>query len=294
MEGRGFVSRASLTGLDLVRMKGFELAMSMKEVSLEEWLDASNPWTARLLGEEAFARERNAAQVEQEYDQDFYGKRLRAYLADPAGFERTKLYADPSEIVASVGSRLFRMPYSGFVGIKRGAFLAILERFGVTGELCELGAGNGQNHVWLQASQSRPVYGGEYSKNAVELAEHLGFEISRFDFYEPDDYAIIRPGSTVFTFHAIEQIPDARCIIAGLKSRRQKIARVIHLEPLYRAGRDDALGRLRNRYAEINDYNRNLLACLQDDPDILIEHLEEDAFGNNPLNPASIVVWRFR
>ena len=266
----------------------------MQEITLGEWLDENNPWTARLMGEDAFQQTRDAEQIDQEYDHDFYGKRLARFHADPDRFERTPLYGETNEIVASVGDRLFRMPHSGFVGIKRNAFLAILDRFEVSGELCELGAGNGQNHVWLQASQNRPVYGGEYSKNAVELAGHLGFDIAHFNFYEPDDYALIRPNSTVFTFHAVEQIPDARCIIAGLKSRRDHVDRVIHLEPLYRPDREGLFGRLRNRYAEINDYNLNLLPCLQEDPDILIEHAEEDAFGNNPLNPASIIVWRFR
>jgi hypothetical protein len=268
--------------------------MAIREITLDEYLDGSNPWTARLLGTESFQKKRDAEQVDREYDRDFYGERLRAFDADPKSFLTWQPYGDDAEIVASMGNAIFRLPHSAYVGIKRGTFLALLDRFEVSGALCELGAGNGQNHLWLRASQPRPVYGGEYSQNAVELARRLGLEIRAFDFYERKDYELIRAHSTVFTFHAIEQIPDARCILDGLKSRRDQIDRVIHFEPLYRPARTDLLGRLRNRYAEINDYNRNLLACLQGDREIEIEHLEEDAFGNNPLNPASVVVWRFR
>lgn len=266
---------------------------TLQEISLSDYLDEDNPWTPRLLGKDPFQQTRDAQQVEREYDQDFYGARLRSYLEDPEAFEPTRAFGQTREITASVGERLFRMPHAAYVGLKRGAFIELLDRFEVEGPLCELGAGNGQNHFWLRAAQPREVYGGEYSKNAVELAGHLGLDISLFDFYEPADYDLIRDGSTVFTMHAIEQIPDAACILEGLRSKRDRIERVIHFEPGYRETRTDLLGRLRNRYLEINDYNRNLLSLLAESPDVEIEHLEEDAFGNNPLNPATIVVWRF-
>ena len=263
------------------------------EIPLEEYLGQDNPWTARLLGTEAFQQTRNAAQVEREYNRDLYGSKLRDYQESPQTFWKKTLFGSMQDSVVSLGEQVFRMPNAAFTGLQRSAFLELLERFDVKGPLCELGAGHGQNHLWLRASQSRDVYGGEYSANGVELAERLGFEVAPFNFYNIEDYALIRPGSAVFSFHAVEQIPDARCILEGLRSQREKIERVIHLEPLYRADRDSRLGRLRNRYAEINDYNLNLLDCLESAPDIEIDWIEKDAVGHNPLNPGSFVVWHF-
>lgn len=266
---------------------------ALHEIPLEEYLSSDNPWTARLFGKDPFQQTRDAAQVEREYDQDFYGERLRRFREDPESVRARPLFGGTREITGCFGDRILRMPQAAYVGAKRARFLELLERFGGPGPLCELGAGNGQNHGWLAASQPRPVYGGEYSANAVELAGQLGHDVVGFDFYEPDDYALVRPDSTVFTMHAIEQIPDATCVLDGLRRVRERVRTVIHFEPGWHETRTDLLGRLRNRYLEINDYNRNLLGLLEAAPDVETLHLERDAFGNNPLNPSTIVVWRF-
>lgn len=265
----------------------------MKQISLNEYLDDNNPWVDRLLGNEKFQKKRDATQIELEYDQTFYGKRLDGYREYLTKTKREIIYGPKGDTLACVGDNIFIMPQAVYVSLKRSAFLDLLDRFQVSGELCELGAGNGQNILWLKELQARPVYGGEYSKNAVKLAEILGLEISPFNFYARENYNLIRPDTTVFTFHAIEQIPDATCVIEGLKAQKNRIHRIINFEPLYDHSRKDILGSLRNRYKEINDYNRNLFQCLENDPEIVIEYLERDFLGNNPLNPASILVWKF-
>jgi hypothetical protein len=98
----------------------------------------------------------------------------------------------------------------------------------------------------------------------------------------------------VLTCHALEQLPDARCVIAALERVRERILRVVHVEPLFRPSRHNLIGMLRNRYAELNDYNRNLLEVVESHPEIEIQKLETDVFGNNPLNPSSVLVWQFR
>lgn len=260
-----------------------------RPVDLNDYLSADNVWTARLLGIEPFQQQRTLELIGREYDEGFYGRLLEQYRNDPDALRRRVLDPPTDEIVASFGDRLFFLPLRRFHAIKRDTIRAALHRFGGDAPRCELGAGYGSNFLW----QDIALYGGEYSPKARELAALLGHEVHRFNFFETGSYEFIRPGTVVYTCHGIEQVPDARPVLEGLKSVRDRIECVVHFEPLHGPHRRDLLGLLRNRWGEINDYNRNLIACLEEDPDVEVLHLEPDVFGNNPLNPAGILVWRF-
>jgi hypothetical protein len=57
--------------------------------------------------------------------------------------------------------------------------------------------------------------------------------------------------------------------------------------------RRSLIGLLRNRYTQMNNYNTNLLECLQKDREIKIVSFAPDVYGINPLNPTSILLWKF-
>ena len=132
---------------------------------------------------------------------------------------------------------------------------------------CELGCGYGFNLSLLDGK----TYGGEYSENAVEIAKKLGQDVQRFNFYNLADYQMIRENTTIFTIHALEQVPDCSTFVDGMFSQRDKIDYVIHFEPTIIETSTNLIGLCRNKYIEINDYNRNLKQLLfyHSDIDIL-------------------------
>lgn len=262
----------------------------MREIELGDYLSADNVWTRRLLGMEPFQKLRDRAQVDREYDVDVYGKLLDTYRDDPDALRQHTLRERTDPVTLSIGDRIYAAERRELVELIRGTLRSALAEHAPEGRICELGAGYGTNFFFLEGE----LYGGELSASARTLASLLGHEVHHFDFHDAASYAFIRPATTVLTCHALEQVPDASGVIAALERRRERILRVVHVEPLYRPGRHNLLGLVRNRYAELNDYNRNLLAVVESHPEIEILKLETDVLGNNPLNPSSVLVWQFR
>jgi hypothetical protein len=155
--------------------------------------------------------------------------------------------------------------------------------------ICELGCGFG-HHL---SRCGLPSYGGELTQNGVRLANSLGQDVTAFDFYDPESYRFIRPRSIIFTCHAIEQLPSAKTVLENLWLHRHNIVSVVHFEPLVLA-RDSELGALQERYLDLNHYNRDLHDMITNSPNIEVLHSEIDLIGGNPLNPASLLQWRFK
>ena len=156
---------------------------------------------------------------------------------------------------------------------------------------CELGCGFGRHLARLGDAG----YGGEYTSTGIQLGRQLGIDVQAFDFYDQNSYAMIRPRSVVFTCAAIEQLPSADAVFEGLRSQKQNVVAVVHLEPTYlKHRRFTRLGHLQNTYIERADYNRDLNVLLQNQPDIELLTVDYDIIGLNPLNPHSLFVWKFR
>jgi hypothetical protein len=155
---------------------------------------------------------------------------------------------------------------------------------------CELGCGYGYNLSLF----NRPGYCGEFTEAGVAVGRKLGLSVDQFDFYNCDSYRIIRPRSVVFSVQALEQIPDASAFLEGLRTQRDRVDTVLHLEPSFIPERRDLLGQLRNRYLEMNDYNRNLVTLLQRAGDVEILEFDQDYFGSPPLNSLHLIAWRFK
>jgi hypothetical protein len=204
-------------------------------------------------------------------------------------FEQAGLDPEKGEMIISFGDELFKTTVANMRNIYYGLIKTTLTKY-KSKNICELGCGYGYNLSYLGAN----TYGGEYSKNAVALAQKLGLDVIEFNYYKSEDYNFIKPDTTVFTTHSIEQIPDATVIIDSLEKQKDKINFVVHFEPTVIPERSTLLGMMRNKYMEMNDYNRNLIDVLKSRKNIEIIQLETDVFGLVPLNTSNLIVWKFK
>ena len=286
--GHGWFADSALAAA--TTKKGWEHA-PLEPVDLNDYLNAENPWAKRLLGLEPFERRGDSALIEREDDHELFGSMLERFGETPERLRELALRGSDDPVYVCMQESIFLSTRRTYHGISRHHMRVTLDRFGDDAPRCELGAGCGSNMIWQDVAE---IYGGELTRNGRELGRRLGLEIHPFDFHDEASYDFIRPGSLVYTSHGIEQVPDARTFLEALRARRERVRCVVHFEPLYDAARQSLLGLMRNRYAELNDYNRNLLALISEDPETEILHLDTDVFGTNPLNPSSILVWRFR
>ncbi|MDQ3049038.1 MAG: hypothetical protein M3R27_15925 [Bacteroidota bacterium] len=266
----------------------------MKAVSVNEYLSSSNPWSSRLLGLSDFQKKRDVQQVENEYNLDKYARLLKSELKNAEEykqleFEQAGLHPVTGEMLISFGDEIFKTTVANARNIYYGLIKTTLDKYR-SKNVCELGCGYGYNLSYI----GEGAYGGEYSKNAVTLGKKIGLDVVEFNYYQPADYNFIRPETTVFTTHSIEQIPDATVIIKSLEEQKSKIKYVVHFEPTVIPGRTSLLGLLRNKYMELNDYNRNLIDILKNHPGIEILELQTDSFGLVPLNTTNLIVWKFK
>jgi hypothetical protein len=266
----------------------------MKPTTINEYLNSGNQWAMRLLGLSDFQKKRDIQQIENEYNLDKYAKLMALELSSmeeykTKEFEQAGLHPITGEMTISFGDSLFKASVPEARNIFYGLIKTALDKYSST-NICELGCGYGYNLSFLKKN----TYGGEYSKNAVELGRKLGFDVVEFNYYQPDDYNLIKPDTTIFTTHSIEQIPDATTIIESLEKQKQKINYVIHFEPTVIPERSTLLGLMRNKYMELNDYNRNLIDVLKKRTDIEILELQTDVFGLVPLNTTNLIVWKFK
>lgn len=271
-----------------------KLRITMEEISINQYLNKSNPWTARLLGMEDFQKKRDVQQVENEYNLEKYARLLpfdfktaEEYKAKE--FEQAGLHPTTGIIYISKGDSIFKSSMVEARDIYNELMRSKLKKY-ASENICELGCGYGYN----LGLTDKKGYGGEYSVNAVKIAKKIGLDVSEFNYYTESDYGFLRPNSTIFTTHSIEQIPDATVIIDNLTRHKSKINYVVHFEPTIINERSSLLGLMRNRYMQLNDYNKNLLYVLKDRDDIEILELETDIFGLVPLNTTNLIIWRFK
>ncbi|MDY6937244.1 MAG: hypothetical protein SWY16_06215 [Cyanobacteriota bacterium] len=268
----------------------------MKPISLDRYLSANNPWTRRILGIEPFSKKRDLEQVEREYNQDKYGPLLEFEFDDieqyvSKGYELSGVRED-SPTTVSFGDEIFETDLKIVRSIYYSLLSSTIAKYKPQ-RICELGCGFGYNLAYLKQICSE-VYGGEYSKNAVKLGSRLGLDLQVFNYYDLDSYQMIREGSLVLTVHSIEQIPSADSFVRGLEQHRDKIDLAINFEPCVLSDRHSLLGLFRNRYMELNDYNRDLAQTLHERDDIEILEYKPDIMGLNPLNSTHLFVWKFK
>jgi hypothetical protein len=278
----------------------------LKLADLPSW----SPWPGRLLGLERFQTpQRDVGKIEEEYNRDKWLKCLEAYRDSRGSMNARALRLfgyglDPRQLRAGVyKGRLVAATVETLLDAYDCILAdAMASSIAASRTVVELGASFGQI-MWglAQRFPDRAYRGGEYSENAVTLAEELyadgpDIRVSRLNFYD-DSYEVLERAEgpvTVFTSQAIEQIPSAAHIVEVLAKYRDKIVSVFHLEPSYELYGDSLLGLMRRRYIEINDYNRDLVGVLQGRPDVRVLRLEPEAIGWNPFNALVLAHWTFR
>lgn len=281
----------------------------MKRINLQD-LPRWSRWPARLLGLSDWkVAARTIEKIDSEYDKDKYASCL-TYLESRGGIatpEDVKSFefgtAGDEPICVSMGNDLYEVSLedarSRYYALLRDQLGAAIEN---SSSVVELGAGYGYN-LWMLRERfpGKSFVGGEYSTNATKVANLLyskldGIAVRPFNFYVPETYeflAGLEPPLVIFTSHAMEQLPRSAPLLDNLLPYRDKIASVLHFEPLHESSDSTLLQLLRRRYTELNDYNRDLLSELRARPEIEVVSVIENVYGLNPLNPSSVLRWRF-
>jgi SAM-dependent methyltransferase len=269
-----------------------------------------SPWPKRLLGLAPWEKPRRGIEkIDLEYDKVKYAACLDYVSGRDAGvtLEDVKQFELGlplnQAVCVSIGDDLYEMT----LGEAREHHLrtivdAVAGALPRCATVVELGCGYGYNLSHIQRRfPEKTVTGGEYSENAIRIAQQLnlgasGVSLRKFDFCDPSSYAMLDslPAPLlILTVHALEQLPNSDQVFDSLTRLREKIGAVIHLEPVVGLHNDSLLGMLRKRYAELNDYNQDLLRQIVDRAGLAFVRREANVFGLNPLNPTSIVEWRF-
>ncbi|MFH0770599.1 MAG: class I SAM-dependent methyltransferase [Candidatus Peregrinibacteria bacterium] len=283
----------------------------IREIPLDE-LPQWSPWPSRLLGHTEWKTvTRSVEKIAAEYDRDKYLRCLEfvehaghpVTMDDVKNFELGAPHA-PDRCV-SCRNRLFEMRADRVISAHTQLLLDTVEPFmeGID-TVVEIGCGYGFNLWHLKERFPEKTYiGGEYSGNAITLSKKLlgnvtNISVAGCNFYDAS-YDVLEQCSPrsrvlVLTRHAIEQLPTAAPFLKTIERYFDRIAAVCHLEMMYGHYGNSLLGLLRRRYAEVNDYNRDVLDLLRGRSDVEIVAEEADLMGIAPLNPTSLLVWRPR
>ena len=264
----------------------------MKNISLNEYLNKDNIWTDRILNT-SFTIKRDIDHVNKEYNEDKYKKLL---VNSSLNINQLKAFQwgqhqSSNYTPISLGDEIFECTTKFAQSLVDSMILNNVSNFS-SDNICELGTGYGYNLSLF--GKSFNLYGGELTENGVKIGKSNNLDVKLFNFYNDQDYEIIRPNSTVFTHHAIEQIPDSKCFVEYLSNYKDNINFVVNIEPSLLSTRKNLIGILRNKYIEINDYNRNIHELTRNHPEIDVVFYEDDVIGNGPLNSSCITVWRFK
>jgi len=193
-----------------------------------------------------------------------------------------------------------------------------------TKRIIELGSGWGANlfYLWLSGAPRAAAYVAmEYTETGREVTQllagtepDLALTIRPFDYHRPD-LSEFRTGekTVVFTSYSIEQITHLSDALFEELLAIPGLDRVVHVEPIsWQLLAETALGPLigwlsylmpprlsleidLHRRSRASGYNRNLVAklrSLERAGRIRIERIEKNYIGPNPINPATVVVWR--
>jgi hypothetical protein len=278
----------------------------LRKISVDE-LPEYTTWVGRLLNLQPFSKPvRDLAKIDAEYDKDKYAKLLDYYYGKPdtsIADIKTQEYADSSNAVCfSRKDKLFLTSVENFRRLHDEILIgALAELVSKVKVVVELGCGYGYNlSILRNAFPNRLWLRGEYSQNAIKLAGHLfaddkDVSVTYFNWYDKAWTILenLEEKALIFSRHSIEQLPKAKSIMPTFSKYKEKIAGVIHLEPIYELiDKRSTLGLVRQAYTLMNDYNTDLLTVLQN-LKVRILKAEADVFGANPLNPTSLILWKF-
>lgn len=282
----------------------------MKISSLDQ-LPKFSKWPARLLGLEAWeTKHKTTDEIDREFGREKWGMLLDRYRQNPgARLEDVDKWAagDAGETLASVDEHIVEMTaqesHDAYI-----AFIAnALEPRLPASALVELGCGYGSVILGLSrkaAFQDMPYFAADFTSTGPELAgliakeEGISLTTGSADLRKhPVTSLDVPEGALIFTAYAAQYVePLTDDFVPGLIALRPSA--VVHIEPVYEhCDPSTLLGLLRQRYIQVNGYNRNLSTILHHHERLgSLEIIQESVpgFGPNPLLAASVIAWKPR
>ncbi len=281
-----------------------------RTITIDE-LPRYSPWPARLLGLAEFnAREKTAANVLREYNEDKWGAMLRLFDRHAiSSVEDLEALVEDSaaELACLVDGELRVM---GLVEAHRLYFEAVSRRLAAYADasaLVEFGCGYGAMLLRLArdpAFRHLPIVGTEFAPNGVKVFEQLAARsgiacrAGACDLTQnPITPIAVPPGALLCTVMALPCIPTLDVgMFKALAALRPAV--VCHIEPVPEfADETSMLGLLTRRYAPFNRYATGIMDTLRRaEAEGVLEIIatEPAIFGMNPLLPASFIAWRPR
>lgn len=175
--------------------------------------------------------------------------------------------------------------------------MALMPYADQTLSVVELGCGWGFALSYaIEALPTQHPIGGELTESGRTLAQRINptATIVPFDFYDASTYQFLEHTLSpiiIYTHHAIEQLPSCVPFMENLRPYQDRLHAIVHMEPLYDYYNTTPAGKRQRHYLELNHYNRDLLERVESQGDIL--RFDRQVMAANPINPTSLLVWRF-
>jgi hypothetical protein len=286
-------------------------AEEQHEFTVED-LPRYSPWPARLLGlTEWQQRKKTLTEVTREFDHEKWGHLLDRYRATGGKAAIDDVEAWMLESIAptlcTIGERFQLVTPSHALRRHYAVVAQTIHDLLPATSIVDLGAGIGGAILRLAVDsrfQGTPMYAAEFTNSGVELMKLLAasagisLRIGHCDLSSESLTDLPVPeGSILFTCMAACYVPHIADNFVNTFCKLSPKA-VVHFEPCYEHCDPQTLtGALRQRYIELNDYNRNLVSLLHRHASAgAIRILKEvrAVIGVNPLLPISILVWEPR
>lgn len=278
----------------------------MQSIEFEDIARYSD-WPSRLLNPEQRVLHKTEVEVQREYNCDKWGELLEFAKATPAvTLEMAEDYHNPpAEMLPYYEDGRF------YLATERQALDRHLDLYArimqphLSGASClvELGAGFGSKILRLARRPEfagLPLVAGEYTENGqavieiIARASGMPVRVGYCDFrrLEFDDLHLPE-NAVIFTSYSVHYVPelDGR-FVSALMALKPKA--IINFEPVYEYYPTDSIhGLMCRRYAEINDYTRNL-GTLIDAASARGEvsaTVTKNILGSNPFLPISAIEW---
>jgi hypothetical protein len=280
----------------------------MNDLTINQ-LPLYSPWPARLLGLETWTpREKTPDEITREYEHEKWGPLLARVRSAGAGvtLEQAVRWA-----VGETGPSLFCSEESfellpPFLAYERYVdfVCAALSEYATAPALVELGAGYGAillNLARRREFAEKQILAGEYTASGEELirllasVEGLKVRSGRCDFSRMPVCDFDPPaGALIYTSYATPYVRElGEGFVEGLAAFCPRA--VVHVEPCREhCDSNTLMGLMRQRYIDVNGYNRNLVTLLRAQEQAgKIRILSElpAVIGINPLLAASVVAW---
>ncbi|MES2413936.1 MAG: hypothetical protein V4614_09055 [Pseudomonadota bacterium] len=276
-------------------------------IALED-LPKYTDWPKRLLSLESFAvKYKTEKEVLREFNQDKWGQLLKQVrgLTNPTLVEIERGLIDVDTLMPCYDMGGFYLATERQLLDMHLDLFADVLRPHLDGASClvELGAGYGSKLLALgqrEGFSALPLLAGEYTQSGRELISILADSLNKSmavgycDFREMKiDGLRIPEDAVIFTSYAAHYVPELSKDFVGFLSKLNPRA-VVHFEPCYELYAMDSLhGMMCRRYAELNDYTRNLASIIeagQERGEISVR-TRKNVLGSNPFLPISVIEW---